>query len=944
MAITQNGHLAIDDNDKPVMGGTSSVDNKTIVSSAYDPTTRRLLVDSTGGGGSGTVTSVSVTSANGFAGTVATATTTPAITLSTTVTGLLKGNGTAISAAVGDTDYQNPISLTTTGTSGAATFIGDVLNIPQYSGGGGGTPGGLNTQLQYNNAGSFGGITGAVTDGTSVSLTTPHLLNPTINGAGTGLATLAYPNTSSSPTLTLPTTTDTLTGKATTDTLTNKDLTSGTNTFPTFNQNTTGSAAKWTTARLLAGNSVDGSANVAFANKFIAQGTTDTGLSGAQFLGALGTGIVKNTTTTGVLSIASGADLPAMTATVGGAVPTPPNNTATFLRGDGTFATPAGTGVTSVSGTTNRITSTGGTTPVIDISATFEALLGKVASPLSQFASTTSAQLAGIISDETGSGPLVFATSPTLTTAVLGSSTATTQSPADNSTKVATTAYVDAAVLGQNFKEAALVATTANLVGVYLSGVFTYTATGTDNIDGVNLALGNRVLVKNQTTTFQNGIYTVTTAGALGVAGVLTRSSDANTSGEFKTGDAIFVTSGTANSATTWAYTGIDNPTLGTDAITYAQVAGQGSFTAGNGISITGNSIAIDTSVTVDKTTAQTLTNKTLTSPTLTTPALGVASATSLAASGVLSTGTNSGTNGQITLNGGTSGSVTLKSATAAGTGTNFQLPATNGSNTNVLQTDGSGNTSWVPISGSGTVNSGTSGQMAYYASSTNAVSGNANATISAGALTLGFASSAQGSITLSGSSGSFLTLGTVASPGGGTITLNVGTGSWTILGGTVAGRTLTVSGNTTLATSSITYGSGAVITVPTVTDTAAVLGTAQTFTAQEKFNNFIDVNNAVTVTTNAGTVPVTFRLNTFTNSSAATMAITMATTSAVDGQMTIVRIYDFSAVAQTIGWTNTENSTVSVPTTSNGSTTLPLIVGFMFNSATTKWRCIASA
>ncbi|HEU4574616.1 MAG TPA: hypothetical protein VFS36_06400 [Chitinophagaceae bacterium] len=57
------------------------------------------------GSGSGTVTSVSVVSANGFAGSVATATTTPAITLSTTVTGLLKGNGTAISAATPGVDY-----------------------------------------------------------------------------------------------------------------------------------------------------------------------------------------------------------------------------------------------------------------------------------------------------------------------------------------------------------------------------------------------------------------------------------------------------------------------------------------------------------------------------------------------------------------------------------------------------------------------------------------------------------------------------------------------------------------------------------------------------------------------------------------------------------------------------------------------------------------------
>lgn len=102
--------------------------------------------------------------------------------------------------------------------------------------------------------------------------------------------------------------------------------------------------------------------------------------------------------------------------------------------------------------------------------------------------------------------------------------------------------------------------------------------------------------------------------------------------------------------------------------------------------------------------------------------------------------------------------------------------------------------------------------------------------------------------------------------------------------------------------------------------------------------------NTAVTVTTNAGTVPVTSKLNTFTNSSAATMTITMATASAVDGQMSIVRIYDSSAVAQTITWVNTEDSSSTAPTTSNGSTTLPRTVGFMYNSATSKWRCIANS
>lgn len=61
-----------------------------------------------GGGGSGTVTSVSVATANGFAGTVANPTTTPAITVKTSVTGLLKGNGTAVSAATAGADYLAP--------------------------------------------------------------------------------------------------------------------------------------------------------------------------------------------------------------------------------------------------------------------------------------------------------------------------------------------------------------------------------------------------------------------------------------------------------------------------------------------------------------------------------------------------------------------------------------------------------------------------------------------------------------------------------------------------------------------------------------------------------------------------------------------------------------------------------------------------------------------
>lgn len=95
------------------------------------------------------------------------------------------------------------------GSNVTITPTGNTLTIAS-SGGGSGSPGGLNTQIQYNNSGSFGGITGATTDGSIVSLSGAHLLNPTINGAGVGLATLVYPNTASNATITVPATTGTL--------------------------------------------------------------------------------------------------------------------------------------------------------------------------------------------------------------------------------------------------------------------------------------------------------------------------------------------------------------------------------------------------------------------------------------------------------------------------------------------------------------------------------------------------------------------------------------------------------------------------------------------------------------------------------------------------------------------------------------------------------------
>jgi hypothetical protein len=86
------------------------------------------------GGGSGTVTTVSVATANGFSGTVANAGTTPAITMQTSITGVLKGNGTAMSAAVASTDYMAPASFVTretpTGTINGVNTTFTLANTP----------------------------------------------------------------------------------------------------------------------------------------------------------------------------------------------------------------------------------------------------------------------------------------------------------------------------------------------------------------------------------------------------------------------------------------------------------------------------------------------------------------------------------------------------------------------------------------------------------------------------------------------------------------------------------------------------------------------------------------------------------------------------------------------------------------------------------------------
>jgi phage-related tail fiber protein len=146
-------------------------------------------------------------------------------------------------------------------------------------------------------------------------------------------------------------------------------------------------------------------------------------------------------------------------------------------------------------------------------------------------------------------------------------------SPQDAATK----AYVDATKQGLDIKDSVRVATTANI-----------TLSGAQTIDGITLVAGDRVLVKNQTTASDNGIYVVAT-GAWG------RSEDANTSAEVTAGMFTFVEEGTTNADSGWVLTTNQPITLGTTALSFTQFSGAGQVDAGNGLTKTGNTINVVT-------------------------------------------------------------------------------------------------------------------------------------------------------------------------------------------------------------------------------------------------------------------------------------------------------------------------------------------------------------
>ena len=142
-------------------------------------------------------------------------------------------------------------------------------------------------------------------------------------------------------------------------------------------------------------------------------------------------------------------------------------------------------------------------------------------------------------------------------------------------TDAANKAYVDAARNGLDVKDSVRVATTGNI-----------TLSGTQTIDGVSLSAGDRVLVKDQTTAANNGIYVVDSS-------TWSRSEDANSSAEVTPGMFTFVEEGTVNADSGFVLTNNATVNLGLTGLAFAQFSGAGQITAGAGLTKTGNTLDV---------------------------------------------------------------------------------------------------------------------------------------------------------------------------------------------------------------------------------------------------------------------------------------------------------------------------------------------------------------
>lgn len=191
-------------------------------------------------------------------------------------------------------------------------------------------------------------------------------------------------------------------------------------------------------------------------------------------------------------------------------------------------------------------------------------------------------------------------------------------------TDAASKIYVDNVSQGLDFKASARVATNANLSATYANGTngvgatLTATSNGALVIDGYTVAVGDRVLVKNQTTASQNGIYVASSIGGATSSYVLTRAADADTGGELNAGALLWVEVGGDGGSKLWVLTTTTTPVvIGTTALSFTQFGAQAqalgagagltsdgtnyNVGAGTGIVVNADDVAINTAVVVRK-------------------------------------------------------------------------------------------------------------------------------------------------------------------------------------------------------------------------------------------------------------------------------------------------------------------------------------------------------
>jgi len=164
---------------------------------------------------------------------------------------------------------------------------------------------------------------------------------------------------------------------------------------------------------------------------------------------------------------------------------------------------------------------------------------------------------------------------------------------------LANKAYVDQVAQGLDTKPSCRLGTTANLSATYNNGTagvgatLTASSNGALSLDGTTPSVADRILVKDQTTATQNGIYVVTTVGDGSNPFVLTRATPEDQPAELSGGAFVFVEEGTANANNGYTFTHTGAPTFGTTDLDVAQFSGAGQITAGSALTKSGNTIDV---------------------------------------------------------------------------------------------------------------------------------------------------------------------------------------------------------------------------------------------------------------------------------------------------------------------------------------------------------------